>query len=109
MQFDFGQNWKEFSENSLTAEKVEQAREHFRILMKNCPLKDRRFIDIGFGQGLSLLLALQEGARVTGIDINPKCVDVLERNKQLLDIDAPVEILVGSILEDSTLGRLDHR
>jgi 2-polyprenyl-6-hydroxyphenyl methylase/3-demethylubiquinone-9 3-methyltransferase len=109
MQFDFGQNWKEFSENSLTAEKVDQAREHFRLLMKDCPLKDRRFVDIGFGQGLSLLLALQEGAQITGVDINPKCAEVLERNKQFLGIDAPVEVLVGSILEDSTLQRLGNR
>lgn len=109
MQFDFGRNWQEFSEKRLTPERVEQAREDFRRLFQNCPLKGQSFLDIGFGQGLSLLLAAQEGARVTGVDINRKCAEVLERNKKVLGVDEPLEILVGSILDGEILARLDGR
>jgi len=109
VQFDFGQNWKKFSERRLTPAKVGQAREQFHCLLKDCPLADRSFLDIGFGQGLSLLLAAEAGARVTGLDINPTCAEVLERNKQVLGIDVPTEILVGSILDDAAKTRLDNR
>lgn len=109
MQFDFGRNWQEFSEKRLNPERVEQAREDFRRLFQDCPLKGQSFLDIGFGQGLSLLLAAQEGARVTGVDINPKCAKVLERNKKVLGVEEPLEVLVGSILDDGILARLDGR
>lgn len=109
MQFDFGRNWQEFSEKRLNPERVEQAREDFRRLFQDCPLKGQSFLDIGFGQGLSLLLAAQEGARVTGVDINPKCAEVLERNKKVLGVVEPLEVLVGSILDAATLTRLAGR
>lgn len=109
MQFDFGQNWKEFSENRLDIEKVDQARAHFAELMAGVDLKGKTFLDIGFGQGLSLLLAHLAGARVTGVDINPKCAEVVERNKPLLGVTEPIETVVGSILDPACLARLSGR
>lgn len=109
MQFDFGQNWKEFSEKRLDLEKVDQARSHFAELMAGVTLKGRTFLDIGFGQGLSLLLAHQSGARVTGVDINPKCAEVVERNKPLLGVTEPIETVVGSILDPACLDKLSGR
>ena len=50
MRFDFGQNWVEFSKHALDAKKVLQAREHFHDLMAGIPLRERSFLDIGFGQ-----------------------------------------------------------
>jgi hypothetical protein len=41
------------------------------------------FLDIGFGQGFSLLSARSLGARAVGCDINPKCHEVIERNRTL--------------------------
>ena len=38
------------------------------------------FVDIGFGQGLGTISAGLEGAELYGVDINPKCRDVLVRN-----------------------------
>lgn len=99
MQFDFGQNWKEFSEKSLSAKKVAQAAEHFSALMAEVPLDGKTFLDIGFGQGLSLLIAHRSGAVVTGLDINPKCAEVVEKNKPLLGVTDEIETRVGSILD----------
>lgn len=109
MQFDFGQNWQEFSENSLSSAKVAQARDHFRELLAGVPLAGKTFLDIGFGQGLSLLLAHQAGARVTGIDINPKCAEVVARNKPVVGVTEPIETHVGSILDPAAVVQLGGR
>ncbi|RMG29913.1 MAG: class I SAM-dependent methyltransferase [Methanobacteriota archaeon] len=100
MQFDFGKNWKEFSEKKLTSERIAQAETHFHELLSGVNLKEKRFLDVGFGQGLSLLLAHKAGAVVSGIDVNPTCYDVVEKNKQEMGIDEPIDIRVGSILDD---------
>ena len=44
-------------------ERVEQAREDFADLFGGIPLRDRSFLDIGFGQALSLLIATAAGTR----------------------------------------------
>lgn len=108
-QFDFGQNWQDFSESKLDDEHVEQARLHFHELLEGVDIKGKTFLDIGFGQGLSLLIAHLEGARVAGMDINPKCAQVVERNKQFLDVDDDIETVVGSVLEPDDLAKLKDR
>lgn len=103
--FDFGQNWKEFSENALDAGRFEQAQAHFAELMGGIPLVDQTFLDIGFGQGLSLLCAARAGARIHGLDINPKCREVLLRNSARLtahEVDQ-AKVAVGSILDEQAL------
>jgi 2-polyprenyl-3-methyl-5-hydroxy-6-metoxy-1,4-benzoquinol methylase len=109
-QFDFGQNWSDFSSSALTAERVAQARTEFSRLMEHAivDLEQKSFLDIGFGQGLSLLAAASLGARAVGCDINPKCGEVLARNRvrfpELAGRDIPVAI--GSILDEATIARL---
>jgi 2-polyprenyl-3-methyl-5-hydroxy-6-metoxy-1,4-benzoquinol methylase len=103
MQFDFGKNWSDFSARALNAERVSQAQEDFATLLAPAGgVRGKSFIDIGFGQGLSLLSAAAEGARVFGIDINPLCEEVLKLNKRfflgLEDLHIP--IMIGSILDD---------
>lgn len=109
-QFDFGENWSEFSAHALTADKVRQAREEFSSLGRDSgvDLAGRSFLDIGFGQGLSLLSAAAAGARAVGCDINPKCAQVLERNRALFPEAAAVQVpvVVGSILEPATVESL---
>jgi SAM-dependent methyltransferase len=85
MQFDFGSNWIAFSRRALTPEKVELARRDFTRLLKGIDLKGKSFLDIGFGQGLSLLLAQEAGAHVFGNDINPKCRVALANSTSLLN------------------------
>ena len=80
MWFDFGQNWLEFSEKALSNDRVIQAKTDFCCLMKEVTFKDKSFLDIGFGQGLSLLCAVEMGAKVVGCDINPKCAEALKQN-----------------------------
>jgi 2-polyprenyl-3-methyl-5-hydroxy-6-metoxy-1,4-benzoquinol methylase len=109
-QFDFGENWSDFSTNALTVEKVRQAREDFAILIArgSVDLAHRNFLDIGFGQGLSVLSAASAGAETVGCDINPKCARVLERNRRHFPEAAgrSIKVVVGSILEPATVEAL---
>ena len=68
--------------------------------MIDIDLKNKTFIDIGYGQGLGLLNATSLGAKTMGVDINPKCYQVLEYNQakypELSNYKIPV--IVGSIV-----------
>ena len=108
--FDFGKNWLEFSDKALTPEKISQARRDFSALMQGIPLKNKTFLDIGFGQGLSLLAASEKGARTYGNDINARCLDVLHRNARFFPaVDAAnIEVVMGSILDPSIFCRAER-
>lgn len=108
MQFDFGKNWAEFSANALTPERVKQAQREFaQLLAPAGGVAGKSFIDIGFGQGLSLLSAAATGARVFGVDIDPKCDEVLKLNRVFFagmeSLDVPV--VIGSILDAPVVER----
>jgi 2-polyprenyl-3-methyl-5-hydroxy-6-metoxy-1,4-benzoquinol methylase len=108
MQFDFGKNWLDFSKHALTAEKVEQAKQDFEKLFEKIELNGKNLLDIGFGQGLSLLIAKQKGATVVGCEINPTCEDALKQTLayfptiKLTDIP----LVKGSILNQDTVEEL---
>ncbi len=100
-QFDFGENWIGFAANALTDARVEAARKDFAKLLDGVPLRGRAFLDIGFGQGLTVLLAQEAGAVVTGADINPKCVKAYEHTKRkLAPGSADPRLVLGSVLDD---------
>lgn len=109
MQFDFGKNWSSFSTYALDARKVEMAKAEFSTLLAHAGgVRGKSFIDIGFGQGLSLLAAAEAGASVVGVDINPKCAEVLQRNRHFYPLverlDFPV--MIGSILDARAVERM---
>ncbi len=109
MQFDFGKNWQDFSFQALTQEKVIQTKESFQHLIDDMDLRGKSFLDIGFGQGLSLLTACEKGALAVGTDINEKCLDVFQHNKQYFprttnNVDVP--IVIGSILDPKVVDQL---
>src|ERR1700719_1657303 len=107
--FDFGENWEDFSRNALDPKKVLQAKEDLQRLLNGIPLKDLSFLDIGFGQGLSLLSAASSGARCLGIDINARCLQVLSQNRKAFFPDLPEEQigrLQGSILDPELIRKL---
>ena len=103
MQFDFGQNWTDFARAALTGERVEAAQKEFAALLEGVPLRDASVLDVGFGQGLSLLSAARSGSRALGCDINPKCRDALrvsaawfpEVEPSRIPIVTPQELLEG--------------
>ena len=101
-RFDVGRNWKAYSEKAITPARLEQARHDLDALLGEIPMTDRSFLDIGFGQGLTLLLAASRGAQVVGCDVNPLCADVLAQNQARYFPELAgrcIPVVVGSILD----------
>jgi SAM-dependent methyltransferase len=107
--FDFGRNWTAFSRHALTPESVAQAKGDFARLLDGIELRDRSFLDIGFGQGLTLLVATSLGATTVGCDINPLCGNVLEQNRARYFSEVfarRIPVVTGSILDEKIVERL---
>ncbi len=107
-QFDFGENWKNFSQKALTDDRLEQSKQDFQKLVQEIDLNGKTFLDIGFGQGLGLLNAATLGAKIVGNDINPKCAEVLKFNQQRFPNlkDQNFLVVVGSILQAENVEKL---
>jgi SAM-dependent methyltransferase len=99
VMFSFGRNWIEFSREALTSARVAQAREDFKSLFKGIPLSDKRFLDVGFGQGLSLFLSAEAGARAVGIDIDPLNFEAIKATSRFFPHVAQPSIERVSILD----------
>lgn len=108
MQFDFGKNWLNFSKNALTTEKVKQVEQDFGKLFSHIELRGKTFADIGFGQGLSLLIAKQKGATVVGCEINLTCEEALKHTLVYFPEFKLTDIfwVNGSILNQNTVEQL---
>ena len=108
-QFDFGKNWLAYASKALTDAKTNNARQDFVALMDGINLRDAWFLDVGFGQGLSLLCAAELGAHIVGIDINHKNKEAVELTaKYFPNVDLNnLAIHVGSIMSEKTLIDLD--
>src|SRR4051812_37393491 len=108
-QFNFGENWQAFSRHALTPERVARASAEFSELLRGIELENRSFLDIGFGQGLSLLTARSRAAHAVGCDINPLCAEVLAENARRhfpQSNGTPSPVVVGSILDPAVVERL---
>lgn len=105
-RFTFGANWESFSRQALTSEKVAQARGDFLGLYQGIELRGKRFLDVGFGQGLTLCLAAEQGAKAHGVDIDPQSQQALTATKALFpEIQIP-STTIGSILDRSVVDTL---
>ena len=98
MRFGFGKNWQSYSSTALTQERIDQARQAFRGLFEGIDLRGRSFLDIGFGQGLSLVCAAERGAEVLGLDIDPDNLAALDATARSMGCSVP-RTRIGSILD----------
>jgi SAM-dependent methyltransferase len=101
MRFRFGKNWQSYSKKALTPERVEAAREQFRTLLDQVELKGQRFLDIGFGQGLSLSCAAKEGTLAKGVDVDQDNLDAFANTKKIVGIEGELPVEIGSILDEA--------
>jgi SAM-dependent methyltransferase len=106
-RFAFGKNWQSYSINSLTPARIEQSCRAFRDLVAGIDLRGRRFIDIGYGQGLSLIAAAQMGATVMGIDVDQDNIEAFRRVQQAIGYPEVITIRGASILDDGFVN--EHR
>ena len=98
--FSFGKNWRDFSRCALTEDGVTRARHDFHALFSNAPLNGRRFLDVGFGQGLSLFLAAESGAQAKGIDIDPVNLEAIQLTARFFPHVTAPQFEQASILDD---------
>ncbi|MFA5054958.1 MAG: class I SAM-dependent methyltransferase [Dehalococcoidia bacterium] len=105
MRFQFGKNWQSFSRSALNEDKINQARNDFLALFSDIDLKGKRFFDIGFGQGLTLLLAGEAGANVYGIDIDADNLSALSETKKFFPAIEMPDTEVVSILDNNFIER----
>ena len=107
--FAFGENWAGFL-TSLSDRQIEQAMRSVRALAGG-DLRDRTFLDIGSGSGLSSLAARRLGARVCSFDYDPQSVACTEElRRRFFPGDEAWTVAQGSVLDTrylATLGQFD--
>lgn len=97
VSFSFGENWQQFVAE-LHPKAIEAMAGYFERWLPE-PIRDRRFLDIGSGSGLSSLVAHQLGARVTSFDVDPSSVDATRRLRDLAGSPQTWQVLPGSVLD----------
>ena len=103
-RFDFGSNWEAFSEQRIDTQRVAVAVQSLKSLLQRDALNGMSFLDVGCGSGLFSIAAYRLGAsHVTGIDINPRCIEVSERNRDRLAPGAPITFKSASALSPESL------
>ena len=104
--FDFGSNWAEFSKRRVDRERLKIACDSLQSLMEKESLAGKSFLDVGCGSGLFSIAAHRLGAaNVLGIDVNPRCIEISEANRDLLAPDSRIEFHIASALEPEQLQR----
>jgi 2-polyprenyl-3-methyl-5-hydroxy-6-metoxy-1,4-benzoquinol methylase len=104
--FDFGKNWVSYAKKGLTPDRFAAAQNEMKLLMADIPLAGKSFLDIGFGQGLSLFAAQEAGAQVCGCDSNPLCGDALRVTASKIGATPDFPVVIGSILSEQTCDSL---
>jgi SAM-dependent methyltransferase len=105
--FDFGSNWEAFSEQRIDGQRLTSAVHSLSALLQRDALKGLSFLDVGCGSGLFAVAAYKLGAgRIVGIDINPRCITVSERNRDNLVAGAPITFRSASALSPEVLDSL---
>jgi len=107
-QFDFGSNWKSFSQKKLDADRIKAAMESLQFLFKKESFEGLSFLDIGCGSGLFSIAAHRLGAKkVLGLDINPLCISVSKSNADFFKcLPDSVFFQQMSILDSTSLEKL---
>jgi 2-polyprenyl-6-hydroxyphenyl methylase/3-demethylubiquinone-9 3-methyltransferase len=105
--FDFGDNWRRFSEARLDDVRFGEAVRSLEQLFPEGALRGRSMLDVGCGTGLFSIAAARLGARpVLGIDINPTCIAVSEENRGRFGHGVDVTFRVISVLDPTALQSL---
>jgi SAM-dependent methyltransferase len=97
VSFSFGKNWQRFVAE-LHPKAIEAMAGYFERWLPE-PIRDRSFLDIGSGSGLSSLVAHQHGARVTSFDLDARSVDATARLRSLAGSPEDWRVLSGSVLD----------
>jgi len=102
-KFNFGENWKNYSDIFLDDTHYEEAKLSLNNLIGKDKISNKSFLDIGSGSGIFSIAARELGAKkVIGIDISKESVDTAIKNAERFGAD--VKFLQGSILDKDIVG-----
>lgn len=105
-RFEFGKNWKNFLKK-LNNERISIAEKSLLTMLTKEQLKEKTFLDIGSGSGLSSLAAKNLKAKVTSFDYDDSSVACTKELKnKYYPNDKYWSILQGSILDKKFLKSL---
>ena len=105
--FNFAKNWNSFSDQRLDQKRIQIAILSLKKLLNRESLDGSSFLDVGCGTGLFSIAASRMRANpVVGIDINPGCIEVSQRNSATQAIGAMIRFLQISALDQAALERL---
>ncbi len=105
-RFKFGENWLSFL-NSINEQRIIVAEEALKNMLSVKHLKNKKFIDVGSGSGLSSLAARRLGATVHSFDYDPQSVACTQelKNRYFAKDDAWI-IEKGSVLDTEFISKL---
>jgi SAM-dependent methyltransferase len=110
LRFQFGRNWRRFL-SGLNDQRIAEAENSIKRMLEAEDLRDKSFLDIGSGSGLSSLAARRLGARVRSFDYDPESVACTQYLKQrFFPDDSEWVVEAGSVLDTDwlrSLGKYD--
>ncbi|NEQ28445.1 MAG: class I SAM-dependent methyltransferase, partial [Microcoleus sp. SIO2G3] len=80
-RFQFGENWRRFL-SVLNDERITEAENSLKQMLKVEDLQNKTFLDIGSGSGLFSLAARRLGATVHSFDYDPQSVACTQELKR---------------------------
>ena len=83
---------------------IQRGREIVRMIRQVTPLRDKRVLDVGSGYGGMLISMAEQGAAVTGIEIDPERTRM--GHQRLAELGLEVPYLEGDICEKSIVQKL---
>lgn len=105
-RFAFGENWRQYLD-SLNDERIAEAEQSLRTMLRTDTLTGLSFVDVGSGSGLFSLAARRLGAEVRSFDYDPSSVwCTRELRRRYLPDDPCWVIEQGSILDASFVASL---
>lgn len=110
--FNFGENWQNYSKHALAPEKVQEAKESImgliRLISPIRPMAELSFLDIGCGSGLFSICAKMLGVgHVVGVDVNPLCLEVARENEMIFG-ERFIHWTTCSVLDTPAMSKLDQ-
>src|SRR4051812_16603486 len=106
--FSFGENWKNFVDTHLDAEREDIARASMVEFLERTDLRGATFLDIGCGSGLFSLGAYRLGAdRIVSVDVDPHSVASTTQLRAAAGSPGNWKVLHGSILDRSFAAQLE--
>lgn len=106
-QFDFGQNWENYSK-LMNRERLNKAIDSIKELLDVLSLEGKTFLDVGCGSGLfSIAASLLNTSNVLGIDINSKSISTSQANAKHFEIKNKIEFKQMSILNKNEIKSIE--